>query len=474
MSKVETVKIITKTKLLKGYFADIPYGGSVLIYGSGAAGSKLFDLLQAVRPDIEVKGYVDSFQAGQKGRLPVHLPDDIRDIEFNCVIVASAYKGEICTTLTRMNVEHFILDDAVRDHPNPIELYSGHDGVDEVVERCAMADDQSLLELFVKDCMESEELYRPTNYWETYSKLFTPELQQVGLFGLKQRIHSVLGSFSGSDTLDVLLQECADSLQSENRGGLSYEGMAAYFYRNVKRAFNEVGLDMSAARLTDAGSPSGLLRYATGEHNISQLQHAKFIADAAKHIRLHNEMVFCELGGGIGRVPEILANHFDGATFLLFDIPPQVYVQHQYLSSVFGDRVVHYRDLCEWNVSGDALERAKGKIIIAPPHYFPIFAEHCKADVFWNSASFQEMEPHVASNYLNLAVQMNCEDIYINALPAGNFWGVDHGSSGGTLEPVTEDVYFDALLHKYDLAATYCSDYFLRNEGYVSYIFKKK
>lgn len=185
-------------------------------------------------------------------------------------------------------------------------------------------------------------------------------------------------------------------------------------------------------------------------------------------------MVFCELGSGIGRVPEILANQFGDATFLLFDIPPQVYVQHQYLSTVFGDRVVHYKDLSQWSFGEDLLDRVKGKIVVAPSHFFPIFAEWCNADVFWNSASFQEMEPHVARNYLELAVKMNCSGIYINALPAGNFWGINHGASGGTLEPVTEDDYFDVLLPQYDLTATYCTDYLLRDNGYVSYIFDKK
>ena len=44
-------------------------------------------------------------------------------------------------------------------------------------------------------------------------------------------------------------------------------------------------------------------------------------------------------------------------------------------------------------------ENHKGKIFICGNWNFPIL-ENVQIDLFWNSASFQEMEPDIVANYL--------------------------------------------------------------------------
>jgi len=96
---------------------------------------------------------------------------------------------------------------------------------------------------------------------------------------------------------------------------------------------------------------------------------------------------------------------------------------------------------------------------------------NCKTNVFWNSASFQEMEPDVVLNYLELVKHMAPEWVYINALPGGNFWGEWHPGQGGTKQPVLDKYYFQGLGELYKLSALYDTDYLLRAPRYKSYVF---
>ena len=62
-------------------------------------------------------------------------------------------------------------------------------------------DDPELLELMINDSHSFSELYRPTNFWENYEKIFLPELKSLGLHDFRRRKNSVLSSFGGTDEL---------------------------------------------------------------------------------------------------------------------------------------------------------------------------------------------------------------------------------------------------------------------------------
>jgi hypothetical protein len=122
------------------------------------------------------------------------------------------------------------------------------------------------------------------------------------------------------------------------------------------------------------------------------------------------------------------------ATILLFDIIPQLYIQNQYLKAVFPNDVVDYyetRDI----VSLKKLK--KGKIYIFSNAKFPLIKD-IKADLFWNTASFQEMEPMVVENYLSIV--RGVPNIYL--MEQMNGMAVAHvPGSYGTFEQVTLQHY---------------------------------
>lgn len=347
----------------------------------------------------------------------------------------------------------------------------------------------------MSDMARAPELYRPTNYWSVYEALFLPEIRKKGLRDFRRRRHSIFETFGATDLLLRGGISAPAKFKGAGRVARALEKLAwgnplfpflgltdgrpewitSYFYRYAKKRFEAAGLDLGACPTSPCGNPEDFVEIDGRPWSLAHLNYCVMVADAARHIPLRDGMVLCELGAGMGRNIEIFAKLFPAVTILLFDIPLQLYVSNQYLTSVFGSRVVPYRQAVSLEpASGSAfLDSIRGKIVILPAWAMPAWTA-VKIDLFWNSASFQEMEPDVAKNYLGLVAAMGPKDIYINALPGGNYWGEWKPGQGGTREPVLERYYQEALSGSYDLAAEYDTDLFLRTNDHRSYIFQRK
>lgn len=354
-------------------------------------------------------------------------------------------------------------------------------------------DDFALLEEMMDDLKVASPLYQPTNYWAYYEKRFLPELRNAGLRNVRRRRDSVLSSFGATDlTIKPKLAAKAgargvgvfarmiDSVLNQNPllelklDQISDDGITRYFYAHTKAKFDGIRMDLRISPAATCGNPEDLVEIDSLPWSRAHLQYCSMFADAARYIRFPAEGVLCELGAGMGRNVQVMAKLFDRATLLHFDIPPQLYVANQYLQEVFGSRVLPYREakrLLPAADDGRVPKEAQGKILLLPTWRMPDWAS-TKIDLFWNSASFQEMEPKVVTNYLQLVRGMRPEWIYINANPTGCTWGED--KEGGGRIPVTESVYVEALRDLYELHCAYDTDYFLRPRALKSYVFHKK
>jgi putative sugar O-methyltransferase len=353
-------------------------------------------------------------------------------------------------------------------------------------------DDPGLLEKMICDMNNCEELYKPTNYWAYYQRTFLPELKKYGLRNFRCRQGSILTSFGATDNAIKVILQPTSKIRGLRRianffnrfiGYLPFfefsiseidpKMVCPYFYWYVKDKFRRVGLDLDKSPTSEYGNPEDLIEINGGFWTTAHLQNCSIFVDAIQHIKLSDNSVICELGPGMGRNIEIMAHLYETATFLLFDIPPQLYISYQYLQAVFPSRVINYRQATAIADPQKDIEKYAGKIILLPSWKFPEWSK-IKVDLFWNSASFQEMEPNVVKNYLSLVLRMSPHWIYINALPEGNYWGEWKPGRGGTKEPVDEKCYIDCLDKFYSLYCTYYTDYFLRNKNYKSYLFEKK
>jgi hypothetical protein len=98
----------------------------------------------------------------------------------------------------------------------------------------------------------------------------------------------------------------------------------------------------------------------------------------------------------MGRQTEIFFKLHPESAYLLFDIPPQLYVAEQYLKTVFPGKVVSYNETRDWT---DLKAIKPGHIHIFGNSKMPLLATG-PVSLFWNSASFHEMEPDVVQSYL--------------------------------------------------------------------------
>jgi putative sugar O-methyltransferase len=352
-----------------------------------------------------------------------------------------------------------------------------------------VADDPALLTKMLEDQDRCNNLYKPTNYWAYYEKKFVPELRQHGLKDFRRRRASVLNSFGATDLKIKAQIEFQPRIRGRSKltkylnvlfnklpfvaltaSEINLDDVTLYFYWRVKAKFDALEMDLDKCPTSRFGNPEDLLEVNGGLWSREHLQYCSMFAEAANHISFHERSTICELGPGMGRNIEVMAHLLPGATFLAFDIAPQLYVSNSYLQAVFGSRVIPYRDAV--SLKPESMQE-KGKIIILPSWKMPQWSSF-KIDVFWNSASFQEMEPDVVLNYLRLVNQMRPESIYIHAMPEGNYWGEWKRGRGGTKTPVDEKYYFESLKDSYSLAHSYSTDLFLQKPDHQSYIFKRR
>lgn len=352
-------------------------------------------------------------------------------------------------------------------------------------------DDPALLTEMMSAARRADAIYQATNYWAFLERSFLPELSRVGLTDFRRRERSVLSSFGATDliprsTLRVragrassrashLLARVMRALPIVEvaNGTFPPEEFTPYFYRLVAEKFSRAGLTLAACPTTRVGSPEDVHLIDGGDWSLAHLQICTIFADAVRFIPHPADGVFCELGPGLGRQAEVWARLFPRATILLFDIPPQLYVCHQYLRAVFGTRVVDYRQAVALEPTGDGRlpEGVEGRIVMLPSWRLPAWTR-CRIHLFWNSASFQEMEPHVAQNYLQLVLAMNPSWVYLNTIPEGNYWGEWRPGRGGTKLPVTDEVLRRAVEDRCELVAEYDTDYFLRPNDHRSLVYR--
>lgn len=104
------------------------------------------------------------------------------------------------------------------------------------------------------------------------------------------------------------------------------------------------------------------------------------------------------MGTGSGHQVELLKKLYPDLTVLCFDLPAQLYVCEKYLTSALGaDQIVSSQIAMDWQ---DLSQLEKGKVHFFGNWQMPLLKDF-QFDLFWNAASFGEMEPDVVANYLS-------------------------------------------------------------------------
>ena len=155
---------------------------------------------------------------------------------------------------------------------------------------------------------------------------------------------------------------------------------------------------------------------------------------------------FLEIGGGFGVLGEIVTQRDAGARYVDADIPPLVVITAWYLTQILGAPVTTPADLPE----GSFEIEGHGAI---PSWRLPDL--RTDFEVFVNSYSFQEMEPNVVANYVDLVAARGVEyAVSLNSRHGKR--RAEEGKSGGAIEPVTSQFIVDAFArHGFEVAGRY-------------------
>jgi putative sugar O-methyltransferase len=321
-----------------------------------------------------------------------------------------------------------------------------------VIIKLRITDNPALLSRLTEDMKHAPEYWRATEYWQGYGKRITNRIQDVGLTGFrtdwniikghglidpvlpdphggdsrKNRLHKILSKLPVFNQVSTFY---IDQIQSEVARHKSSHQMLVAMITESLMADPDIREKMEHIQEGTAGMGYDDSVNPASSFSLDFLINFSKIAVLDSAIDVLSKKRVLEIGGGHGKFAEIftkLGTDPDRG-YCLIDIPPVLYIATEYLRSEFPDRVVDYEQLVKMDRITDA--DIKGKILIMPP--WLIDKLEVNFDVFWNAASFQEMEKNVVTEYLD-RIAKRCDIVGINSLTYGHAQG-----AGGQLEPIT-------------------------------------
>jgi putative sugar O-methyltransferase len=255
-------------------------------------------------------------------------------------------------------------------------------------------DDVALLNLMLEDFERYGAGHEATARWFEYSKKSLEFLRNYGLHNFRSQRYdashpgAILASFGAVDFNPS--SELISPTEMYHAAASTFRG------RNAADLF-----DLPASKI---GAPEGFEidgRFFT----LSWLNFYCRYAYVSKFFDFKDQIVV-EVGSGSGKQAEMLKRAHPDLTIVLFDLPTQLYVAHQYLSRVFEGtgEVVSYKSTRTMENFSDIVPK---KINILPHWKYPIVANR-RFHLLWNAASFQEMAPETAKAYLSGAGNAQC------------------------------------------------------------------
>ena len=278
-------------------------------------------------------------------------------------------------------------------------------------------DDSNTLIAMVEDMSSSDKIYQPTNYWAPYCESILNSLRQHGLHNIRRRDPKLFGTFGATDVAPRFQSPDCYSGDSSN-----YEVYLAVVgaLNTIWEAGGPVGPDWTTlsdyfdmcrivadANGTRSGvkvaSSIGFSRYGNPLGfddqglfcSFNALYYYHFACFAARSVGLKEADTVVEIGSGYGGQAEVLKALFPDLTIVLLDLAPQLYVAERFLSATFPDAVIPYKNTRPSSWDG---KLTPGHIHFLSPCDIERLAPTGRV-LFWNSASFGEMEPETVINY---------------------------------------------------------------------------
>lgn len=299
-------------------------------------------------------------------------------------------------------------------------------------------------------------VYRATRYWEAYEASIAREVATLDVDRIDSGLYPYLATFGfgtapyrrrsksmrGGAGLGQMI-DAAHRAISEYRLKLLPYGMTLADVHALALERAEL-----AAQRTGARAPSEVQAPAFGEpldrfESAGRFYSVSYLTYYLRYCFVHGQVGFrgdeliAEIGSGSCKQAAVLSHALPGATILCFDLPLQLFLGYEYLRGFLADRIVDMRQTLDWT---DLSRLQPGRIHFFGNWQVPLLREQA-VDLFWNAASFGEMEPHVVRHYLE-HVGDRAAWIYLMQARHGKQSGRRHG---GVQAPQTFEDYVGYL-----------------------------
>lgn len=302
------------------------------------------------------------------------------------------------------------------------------------------------------------EIFQAGRYWQAYEEKITNEVKKADLNELRSGKYPIFTTFGFNDLVYYyhpnmpfyvkFARQLVRKLFIDNRASLPYSlrlsdiREMAYKHSVLQGQLSEAK-PISSLEASGFGNPQDLFTISGKKYTMKFLNFYIRYCFAQNFIKLNGNEIVVELGSGSGFQVEILKKMYPNLTILCFDLPAQLYLCEKYLSNIFGSDSV---ESSEKNLElTDLTNLEKGKIYMFGNWQFPIL-KNFEFDIFWNAASFGEMEPNIVSNYLSY-IKANCYWIYLMQARSGK----ESSQLEGVVKPIVFDDYNRMLGSDYKL-----------------------
>lgn len=321
-------------------------------------------------------------------------------------------------------------------------------------------DDPELLDLMMSDTLLTSDLYKPTNYWANYEKDILPEIKTLGLHDFRRRHSLNLIKFGATDlepystflslpptypTLRILQMRLKASLKIKKilsrLINKNFDINLSLYYSAEKYGKRQGARPISEFEASLDGNPENVFSVNGKIYTCSLLDYYVQYAYCCKFMNFDSIMSMMELGCGSGKQTELIKKLHPHMCFYLSDLPHALYICEKYLSSLFPESVVSYR---QTRIMKRMPESKEGKIFIIGNWKVPEL-ENLTYDLFWNSDSFDQMEPNVVLNYLKYVDQQAIKYVFLNERLTKKVRRASKKGEHGVMEPTKLEHYKHGL-----------------------------
>ncbi len=318
------------------------------------------------------------------------------------------------------------------------------------------------LDTLMREYQKAPDEYHATGYWASYEKRILDTVGSMDLDELRSGKYPILASFGFGDVPYTSLPNWPFWKKAARRFvhrhlikdrsvlpyGLNLSGIRELAFRHCALTAEMTGsVPLSAIEVSDFGHPQDLFMIGGRRYTMSFLGYYLFYCFAQKHISFKGDEILVELGPGAGYQIEVLKKSHPGMTILCFDMPAELFLCEEYLTRALGKAdIIGSETTLHWT---DLAGIRKGGVHFFGNWQFPLL-QHFSFDIFWNSASFGEMEPSVVQNYLS-AIRGNAGWIYLlQARHGKETAGKTHVQNPVTLDDYTRWLAGYDLLEEHD------------------------